>query len=170
MQVTLEPCSHFGVTPPCVNKIINSKIKKVYYSINDEDVRSKGKSFKKLKNSKIKVRSGICSSIIKNFYRSYIKNKKDILPFVTSKIAISKDYFTKNNKEKWITNEYSRGRVHLLRSKHDCIITTSKTVVEDDTNLSCRIQGLEKRSPVKIILDRKLLAIIQLLLRILVIQ
>ena len=156
MYVTLEPCSHFGVTSPCVNKIISSKIRKVYFSINDEDNRSKGRSFKKLRDNKIKVKSGIHSLKIKNFYRSYIKNKNDILPFVSSKIAVSKDFFTKNRKKKWITNEYSRGRVHLLRSKHDCILTTSKTVIKDNPDLSCRIQGLEKRSPVKIILDQNL--------------
>jgi len=156
MYVTLEPCSHFGVTSPCVNRIINSKIDKVYFSIKDIDARSKGKSLKKLRKNKIKVNCGIYSSEIKNFYRSYIKNRQKNLPYVTSKIAISKDFFTKNKKNKWITNEHSRGRVHLLRAKDDCIITSSKTIIDDNPDLGCRIFGLEYRSPVKIILDQKL--------------
>ena len=90
------------------------------------------------------------------FYRSYTRSKKNILPFVTCKLAVSKDYFTINKKKKWITNKYSRGRVHLMRSKHDCIITSSQTIIKDNPILDCRINGLENRSPIKVIIDSKL--------------
>jgi len=109
-----------------------------------------------LNNSGILVKTGFLNNQIKNFYRSYIKSKKDRLPFVTSKIAISKDFFTINKKKEWITNKYSRGRVHLMRSNHDCIITSSSTIIKDNPSLTCRIEGLNKSSPSRIILDNNL--------------
>ena len=78
------------------------------------------------------------------------------MPFVTCKIAASKDLFTINKRKKWITNIYSRGRVHLMRSQHDVIITSSKTIKKDDPILNCRINGLEMRSPKIVILDTNL--------------
>ena len=69
---------------------------------------------------------------------------------------MSKDFFTINKKNKWITNKFSRARVHLMRSNHDCIITSSKTIIKDNSELTCRIDGLKNRSPSRIILDNKL--------------
>jgi len=156
LYVTLEPCSHYGFTPPCVNKIIKSKIKKVYFSIKDPDLRSFNKSSKKFAKSKVGINIGISSNRINKFYKSYILYKKNALPFVTCKIAISKDLFTINKKKEWITNKYSRGRVHLMRSMHDTIITSSNTINIDNPILNCRIKGLEKTSPSRIILDNHL--------------
>ena len=156
LYVTLEPCSHYGLTPPCIKTIIKRKVKKVFFSIRDPDPRSYNKSTKQFKKNKIKVQNGILSSEVKSFYTSYFKYKKDVLPFVTAKIAISKDYLTNNKKGKWITNKFSRGRVHLLRSNHDCILTSLKTIIADNPELTCRIRGLENRSPARIILDKKL--------------
>ena len=154
--VTLEPCSHYGHTPPCVKSIIENKIKKVFFSIYDPDLRSFKKSSRDLKRRKISVNTGICSHKINYFYRSYYKFKKKKLPFVTAKIAASKDLFTKNKKDRWITNRFSRGRVHLIRSQHDCIITSVKTIINDNSKLTCRIPGLENYSPARIILDKRL--------------
>ena len=156
LYVTLEPCSHYGKTPPCVKSIIKNKFKKVYFSVKDPDIRSYNKSTKILNRKKIKVNNGIYQSKIKNFYYSYFKYKKDFMPFVTGKIATSKDFFTINKKNRWITNEYSRGRVHLMRSNHDCILTSVNTVINDNPKLTCRILGLENTSPTRIILDKNL--------------
>tara|TARA_B100000029_G_scaffold260868_1_gene257246 strand:- start:4387 stop:5490 length:1104 start_codon:yes stop_codon:yes gene_type:complete len=153
---TLEPCSNYGKTAPCVNLIIKKKIKKVFFSIKDPDLRSFDKSTSKLKKFGIKVNAGILKDKINYFYKSYKKFKSNKLPFVTCKLAISKDFYTINKNKKWITNEYSRGRVHLMRSSHDCIITSSKTVNNDDPMLTCRINGLENRSPTRVILDKNL--------------
>ena len=112
MYVTLEPCSHYGKTPPCTNKIIKNKIKKVYFAIKDPDKRVFNKSTKLLLKKGVSVKYGIGFNEIKEFYKSYIKYKNNELPFVTSKLAVSKDLFAKNKKDKWITNEYSRGRGH----------------------------------------------------------
>ena len=156
LYVTLEPCSHYGKTPPCTKKIIKNKIKKVYFSIKDPDKRSYNKSIKKLKKSHIKVNIGINSKTVSDFYKSYILSKEKKLPYVTCKLAISKDFYTINKRKEWITNLYSRGRTHLMRSSNDVILTSSKTIKEDNPQLNCRINGLEKFSPTKIILDNHL--------------
>ena len=156
LYVTLEPCSHYGKTLPCTKSIISSGIKKVFFSINDPDLRSYNKSTELLKKNNIKVKKGICKNETNSFYKSYIKSKVSLLPFVTCKLAISKDFFTINKKERWITNKLSRGRVHLIRSNHDCVMTSCETIIKDNPILTCRINGLENRSPSRIILDRKL--------------
>jgi len=154
--VTLEPCSHYGETQPCINSIIRSGIKRVFFSILDPDFRSYNKSTKLLQKKNIIVKKGVCSHEINSFYRSYIKSKSSLLPFVTCKLAISKDFFTINKKKKWITNMFSRGRVHLMRSNHDCIMTSCETIFKDNPSLTCRINGLKNRSPSRIILDNSL--------------
>ena len=156
LYVTLEPCSHYGKTPPCVKVIIRNKIKRVFFSVKDPDPRSYDKSTKLLKKNKISVQNGILVSNIKNFYKSYFKYKENILPFVTAKMAISKDFYSNNKKNKWITNKFSRGRVHLMRSNHDCILTSVNTVIKDNPRFTCRVPGLEHNSPSRIILDKKL--------------
>jgi len=153
---TLEPCSHYGFTPPCTKLIIKKKIKKVFFSIEDPDIRSYKKCKKILNKHKIEVNIGINKKSLTTFYDSYIKFKKKILPFVTFKLAVSKDFFTIHKKRNWITNKFSRGRVHLIRSNHDCIITSSRTIIKDNPELTCRIKGLKNKSPARIILDRNL--------------
>ena len=156
LYVTLEPCSNYGKTPPCTKLIIKKKIKKVFFSIKDPDLRSFDKSSKNFKKNNIFVNNNINKIKIDHFYRSYKKYKNENLPFVTCKLAVSKDFYTINNKKKWITNKFSRGRVHLIRGQHDCLITGVKTVIKDNPTLNCRIKGLENRSPTRIILDSKL--------------
>jgi len=153
---TLEPCSHYGKTPPCVNRIIKEKVKKVYFSIKDPDIRSFNKCSKKLRNVGIYVNEGIYKNKIISFYKDYLNIKTNKLPYVTCKIAISKDFYTINKKNRWITNEFSRGRVHLMRSNHDCIISSSQTILNDNPKLTCRINGLKSFSPARVILDNKL--------------
>ena len=155
LYTTLEPCAHYGKTPPCTNIIIKRKIKNVYYAFEDPDTRT----FKKAK--KILSKNGVRTKLIRtknyiNFYRSYFINKKLSIPFITAKIATSKDYFTINKKEKWITNEASRNKVHLFRSWHDCILSTSKTINQDDSLLNCRINGLNNNKPDLFIIDLNL--------------
>ena len=156
MYVTLEPCSNFGKTPPCTNLIIKKKIKRVFYSLNDPDTRSFNLCSKTLRKNHIISNKGLLGRQIKKFYTSYFKFKRNDTPFVTAKLAVSKDFYTIDKKNRWITNEFSRGRVHTLRSKHDCLITSIKTVINDNPLLNCRIDGLEKFSPYRVILDKNL--------------
>jgi diaminohydroxyphosphoribosylaminopyrimidine deaminase/5-amino-6-(5-phosphoribosylamino)uracil reductase len=155
LYTTLEPCAHYGKTPPCVNIIIKKKIKEVYYAFEDPDIRT----FKKSK--KIFIQNGIKSKLIRTknyseFYKSYFINKKLLIPQITAKIAVSKDYFTISKQNKWITNKTSRNMVHLLRSKYDCILSTSKSINQDDSLLNCRINGLNNNKPDLLIIDLKL--------------
>ena len=154
LYVTLEPCSHYGKTPPCVKKIIEKKIRRVVFSIADIDPRSKNKAQKNLKNKKIFVKKIMTSKLAKKFYQSYFLQSSDKIPFIDAKLAISKDYFTINNKKNWITNKKSRNLGNFLRSKYDCLLTTSETINKDNPLLNCRIEGLEKRTPSLIIFDR----------------
>lgn len=155
LYTTLEPCTHYGLTPPCVKIIIRKKIKKVFYAFEDPDTRTHKKAKKVLKKNKIET--GLVKiDNFKNFYSSYFYNKKFRLPFVTSKIAISKDYFTINRKSKWITDKISKKITHLLRSKSDCIFSTSKSINKDNSLLNCRIEGLNNNKPDLFIIDLKL--------------
>ena len=155
VYITLEPCSHYGKTPPCTNKLIKSKVKKVLYSINDFDYRSKNKSKIKLNKKKIIVQKGLLSNESNNLYKNYnfIKNKE--FPYITGKIACSSNFFILKNKN-FITNEHSRNVSHLLRYRNQGILTSYKTVNVDNPKLNCRLNGLEKYSPTRIIIDKDL--------------
>ncbi len=155
LYTSLEPCIHQGKTPPCTDIIIKKKIKKVFFGFEDPDLRT----FKKAK--KILNTKGIKTKLIKskkynNFYRSYYINRKFKIPFISAKIAISKDYFTINKKEKWISNTFSRKITHIIRSTHDGIISTSQSINLDNALLNCRIQGLNKYKPDLFIIDLNL--------------
>ena len=155
LYTTLEPCSHYGKTPPCTNIIIKKGIKNVYYAFEDPDTRT----FKKAK--KILSQKGIKTKLVQtkmhsNFYKSYFINKKLSIPLISAKIAISKDYLTINKKSKWITNKFSRNMVHLFRNNHDCILSTSKSINHDNSLLNCRIKGLNNNKPDLFIIDLKL--------------
>ena len=154
LYTTLEPCTHHGKTPPCTNIIIKKRIKKVYYSFEDPDTRTFKKAKQILKLNGIKSKN--TTQKYHKFYKSYFLNKKLSIPFVTSKIAISKDYFTSSKKNKWITNNFSRKISHLLRNKHDCVISTSRSINVDDSLLNCRIDGLKNNKPDLFILDQNL--------------
>ena len=156
IYVSLEPCTHYGKTPPCSNLIIKSKIKKVIFSIMDVDKRTRAKSIKLFKSKKIIVKSGLLKKEANKIYKPYIFNKSKNLPFVTGKLAVSKDNFIYSKKKLKITNKYSNKITHLLRYRNDSILISSKTLNTDNPRLECRINGLSSFSPKKIILDRLL--------------
>jgi len=155
VYITLEPCNHYGKTPPCTKALIKSRVKKVYYSIQDLDTRTKNKAKKVLKLNNIKVKSGLLEKTVKDFYKNYYFVKKKNLPYVIGKLACSSNfYILKNNT--FITNEHSRKVSHLLRYQSQAILTSYKTINNDNPKLSCRLNGLEKNSPTRIIIDKNL--------------
>ena len=156
MYVTLEPCSHYGDTPPCTNLIIKSKIAEVIYSITDIDKRVRGKTNKILSYKKIKVKTGLLKNKIKLFYRSYFYSRKNKLPYLTGKIAISKNNLIYSKGNKRITGIQSNEFTHKLRYKNDSIMISYKTLNKDNPRLNCRLKTLKKYSPKRIVLDNKL--------------
>ena len=156
MYVTLEPCNHYGKTPPCTKIIIQSGINEIYYSIDDIDKKVKGKSLKILSNKNIKVTKGLLNEETKIFYKPYKINRINKMPYVIGKIAISKNkliYSEDNNK---ITDRVSDKLTHYLRFKNDALLISSKTLNVDDPQLNCRLKGFEKFSPIRVILDKNL--------------
>jgi len=156
MYVTLEPCSHYGKTPPCTKEIIKNKIKKIIYSVEDVDKKVKRKSFKILKSKNIIVKKGLLSKEVNNFYEPYFFNRKNKIPYVTGKIAVSKNDLIYSKGTKRITDIYSDKLTHLLRYKNDSLMISYKTLNEDNPKLNCRLDGLHKFSPKRIILDNNL--------------
>ena len=156
MYVTLEPCNHYGKTPPCTKNIIKSRINEVFYSINDIDSRTRGKSFNILNKKKIKVRKGLLKNEAKHLYNSYTINRKYKIPYVTAKIAISKNNLIYSKGMKRITNQISDKLSHYLRFKNDAIMISVKTLNTDNPRLDCRLKGYENFSPTRVILDKNL--------------
>ncbi len=156
IYITLEPCNHYGVTPPCTNTIIKTGIKEVFYSIDDIDKRVKGKSFKILSKKNIKVKKGLLEKEAKDLYESYIFNRKHKMPFITAKIALSKNNIIYSEKIKRITSQDSDKLSHYLRFKNDGLMISSNTLNIDNPRLNCRLRGYENFSPKRIILDKNL--------------
>ena len=156
MYLTLEPCCHHGLTPPCTDIIIKSKISEVIYAVTDIDKRVRNKSFKILNSKQIIVKKGLLKNRIENFYFPYFFNRTKKLPYVTGKIAISKNNIIYSKSQKKITNIYSDQFTHLLRYQNDSLMITYKTLNKDNPRLNCRLKGLENFSPKRIILDSEL--------------
>ena len=154
LYVTMEPCTHHGLTPPCTNIIKKKKINNVYFSFYDIDKRTARKSKSTLIKNKIKVYKKE-NNFNKDFYLSYVVNKVKELPLLDAKIAFSKDYFTISKKKGWITNNFSRARTHLIRSEYDSVISTSKSINKDNSLLNCRLEGFDPNKPNLIIIDLK---------------
>ena len=157
--VTLEPCAHKGKNgTSCADLISNSGIKEIFISNNDPDPRTCGKGLEILRKSKIKINPDFLINEGKNLNIGYLTNHSYNRPFVTIKFAISLDgkISLKNKNSKWISNPLSRNFGHMLRAQSDGILTTNSTIKEDNSKMTCRLNGLEKFSPLKIIVDRGL--------------
>ena len=155
MYVSMEPCTHYGKTPPCTDLIIKSKIKKLFYAIEDIDKRTSNKSFPLLKSKNVIVKKNLLKKDALKVYKKYFLYKRNKKPIVTGKIALSKNGFI-YSKKGYISNIHSRNFSHLLRYKKDAILISSVTLNKDNPQLTCRIPGLYKYSPIIFILDKDL--------------
>ncbi|MGI6268330.1 MAG: bifunctional diaminohydroxyphosphoribosylaminopyrimidine deaminase/5-amino-6-(5-phosphoribosylamino)uracil reductase RibD [Acutalibacteraceae bacterium] len=156
MYVTLEPCCHFGKTPPCCDAIINSGIKKVVVATLDPNPLTSGKGIKALKTAGIEVMVGTLerdSQAMNEVFFHYIKTKT---PFVVMKYAMTADgkIATATGKSKWITGEKARENVHKDRSRYSAIMVGVQTVIADNPMLTSRIENA--KNPVRIICDTSL--------------
>ncbi len=155
---TLEPCCHHGRAESCVTKIINSKfIKRVIFCVIDPDLRVNGKGKKKLLDHKIEVIDHFANDEIFEIYKGYFLNRKIQRPRIYLKLATSMDgYISKKNIKTKITNKFSDAFSQILRSQMDAILVGSNTVKIDNCRLTSRQKGLQKFSPIRILLNKKL--------------
>ena len=156
--VTLEPCAHHGKTGPCAEALVASGITKVVAAVSDPDPRVAGRGFAMLEKAGIEVVEGVCMARALYLNQGFFLKVNEERPLVTLKIASSADGRTasKSGHSKWITGSGARERGHLLRATHDAIMIGSATAIVDDPTLTCRLPGLEARSPVRIIADGRL--------------
>ena len=154
MYVTLEPCAHHGKTPPCVDAIIAAGIKTVVIACRDKNPKVKGNGVAALKNAGIEVIENICEKEALEVNQGFFSVIEKTRPYIALKIATSLDGKITSPHSRWLTGEPARNYGHLLRAQYDAILTGIGTVLADDPLLNCRLEGLEHRSPQRIVLDR----------------
>ncbi len=162
LYVTLEPCSHFGKTPPCADLIIKSKIPEVVISLQDPHDKVAGAGIKKLRDAGCKVTVGVLETECRNHHKRFLSFQEKKRPYIILKWAETQDGFIAPNrtlrKESpepfWITNPYSKQLVHQWRSEEQSILAGTQTVLADNPRLSARTW--EGENPIRVILDRNL--------------
>ncbi|KAF4655521.1 hypothetical protein FOL47_009405 [Perkinsus chesapeaki] len=154
--VTLEPCSHYGTTPPCCNALIDGKVNRVVVGIEDPDTKVSGEGLKRLRDAGIDVKVGCLADDITESLRPYIKHRRYGLPLVIGKVAASLNGMVccEDGTSQWITGSKARENSHLtLRAPSQSILVGVGTVVADDCSLTVRgVEGVEKQ-PLRVVLD-----------------
>ena len=154
--INLEPCCHYGKTPPCVDKIISFGIKKAYISIEDPDKRVSGKGIKLLENAGIQVHKGLCKKESLELNKFFIHRHINGSSFGVLKWAMSIDgrVGLKNGNSKWITNKYSRSFVHSCRAGFDAIVVGGNTLRKDNPILTSR--SMRSPEPLRVVFTKTL--------------
>jgi diaminohydroxyphosphoribosylaminopyrimidine deaminase/5-amino-6-(5-phosphoribosylamino)uracil reductase len=158
LYVTLEPCSHFGKSPPCADAVIAAGIGRVVAAIEDPNPEVAGKGFARLRAAGIAVDVGLLAAEAAHDHAGHIRRVRDGRPHVILKLAVSSDdkIAAAGRKPVAITGEAARTRVHLLRAQCDAVLVGIGTVLADDPLLNCRLPGMEALSPVRVVLDDSL--------------
>jgi diaminohydroxyphosphoribosylaminopyrimidine deaminase / 5-amino-6-(5-phosphoribosylamino)uracil reductase len=156
--VSLEPCCHWGKTPPCADALAAAGVARVVVPIEDPDPRVSGKGIARLRAAGIPVLTGLCADEAAEINAGFLSRLIKGRPLVTLKLATTLDgrIATATGESRWITGATARARAHLLRATHDAVMVGSNTVMADDPQLTCRLNGLEERSPVRIVVDGRL--------------
>jgi diaminohydroxyphosphoribosylaminopyrimidine deaminase / 5-amino-6-(5-phosphoribosylamino)uracil reductase len=157
LYVTLEPCSHFGKTPPCANLVKESKVARVVVAMQDPNPQVAGRGIGILREAGIEVEVGVLEKEARLLNERFVHNMVNRTPFVISKVAMTLDgkIAAYNGHSKWITGEESRHNVHLLRNEVDAILVGIGTVKADDPMLTTRLETGGK-NPIRIVLDTTL--------------
>ena len=155
--VTLEPCSHVGQTSPCADALIQAGISRTVIAAMDPDPRVSGRGITRLREAGIATDVGLLGLEAEALNSGFWRRQKAARPLVTLKVATTADGFvaSRTGASQWITGPEARWHGHLLRARHDAILTGRGTVEADDPLLTCRLPGLSHRSPVRVILDSK---------------
>lgn len=156
LYITLEPCSHFGRTPPCVDALIRAGIKQVVAAMSDPNPRVAGRGFKKLRRAGVRVRIGLLEAECRTMLEAFTKFITKGIPFVTLKLAATLDgkIATAGGDSQWISGARSRSLVHRWRNEMDAVLVGVATVRTDAPQLTCRIAG--GRNPYRVVLDSRL--------------
>lgn len=159
--VTLEPCCHYGVTPPCTDALIAAGVSRVVVGSADPDDRVDGGGIAALEDAGIEVVTGVMQADCDQLNAGYFKRAHRGLPYVALKMATSLDgqIALANGESQWITGEDARRYGHLLRATYDAVLVGSGTALADDPELTCRLPGMTADSsyqPVRIVIDRRL--------------
>ena len=158
LYVTLEPCSHFGKSPPCADAVIAAGVKRVVSAIEDPNPEVGGQGHARLRAAGIEVDVGLCKDEAARDHAGHFLRVGAKRPFVILKLALSADdrIAAAGHQPVAITGEVAKARVHLLRAQSDAILVGIGTVLADDPMLTVRLPGLEAQSPVRVVLDRAL--------------
>jgi diaminohydroxyphosphoribosylaminopyrimidine deaminase / 5-amino-6-(5-phosphoribosylamino)uracil reductase len=156
--VSLEPCDHWGVTPPCADALIKAGIGRAVVAIEDPDPRVAGGGVRRLRDAGIAVEVGLLAEDAREVNAGFLSRVERGRPMVALKLATSLDarIATLTGESQWITSEAARARAHLLRSEYDAVMVGAETAIGDDPLLTCRLPGLEGRPPVRIVCDSRL--------------
>jgi len=158
LYATLEPCSHHGKTPPCVDAVLAAGIARVVSALEDPNPRIAGEGHARLRAQGVAVDVGPGGADALRAHAGHFRRVRDGRPHVTLKVAVSADGKAglPGRKPATITGEAARERVHLMRAMNDAVVTGIGTVLSDDPQLNCRLPGMERRSPVRVVLDSNL--------------
>jgi diaminohydroxyphosphoribosylaminopyrimidine deaminase/5-amino-6-(5-phosphoribosylamino)uracil reductase len=153
LYVTLEPCAHHGVTPPCADAIIRAGLAEVVYGLVDPDPRVSGEGLSRLKRHGVTVRQGNFSDEARWLTLGHTLRTTQNRPFVQVKLAVGADGLVPagGGAPVWVTSAQARGFAHLLRTQADAIAVGRATITADNPQLTCRLPGLESCSPVRIV-------------------
>jgi diaminohydroxyphosphoribosylaminopyrimidine deaminase/5-amino-6-(5-phosphoribosylamino)uracil reductase len=156
--VSLEPCCHWGRTPPCTDALIAAGVTRVVVALEDPDPRVAGEGVRRLRAAGIAVETGLCAEEASEINAGFFTRVRAGRPLVTLKLATSLDgrIATRLGESQWITGPLAREHAHALRAAHDAIMVGTGTVIVDDPQLTCRLPGLGHRSPVRVVIDRHL--------------
>src|SRR5437762_37728 len=155
--VTLEPCCHWGRTPPCADALIAAGLSRVVVALEDPDPRVAGGGLARLRAAGLAVETGLGATEASEINAGFFQRVRLGRPLVTLKLATSLDgrIATASGESRWITGPAARERAHLLRATHDAILVGTDTVLADNPQLTCRLPGLAEHSPVRVVIDRR---------------
>ncbi|TRX50952.1 bifunctional diaminohydroxyphosphoribosylaminopyrimidine deaminase/5-amino-6-(5-phosphoribosylamino)uracil reductase RibD [Fulvivirga sp. M361] len=156
VYVTLEPCAHYGKTPPCADLLIEHSVKKVFIAVPDPNPLVLEKGIGKLKKAGIAVETGLLKELASEMNKRFLFSMTKKRPYVILKWAETNDGFLarENHDSKWISNQYSRMLVHTWRAEEDAILVGTNTALYDDPRLNVR--EVSGKNPVRIVIDRHL--------------
>jgi diaminohydroxyphosphoribosylaminopyrimidine deaminase/5-amino-6-(5-phosphoribosylamino)uracil reductase len=157
LYTTLEPCDHFGRTPPCTAAIVGAGIARVVSAMGDPNPVVDGRGFAALEAAGIEVRTGVLAQEAARQNEAYVKHVRTGLPFVTWKMAASLDgkVASRDGTSRWITGEAARADVHRLRAAADAILVGAGTALVDDPSLTVRDPGYRGRPPLRVLVDAR---------------